>query len=1256
MRTPEHGLRPMHLLAAQPGGIADGSEAVDLGQTPGEVVILSAAESELVCLMRAQNRLMRHFGDKTPSLRLASLLQLGHNMSVDLYADSVLAHAGCAVIRLLGGRGYWPYGVEQTRNAVLKGGGTVVFLPGDDQPDGELQALSSVDETTYQALWRYFTEGGVDNAEGVLTSLYRILRPGMGFDPLPAKPLLKAGLYWPDLPTPGLEMVQAKWAEPQRPRIGVVFYRALLQAGNLAVIDALIAALRDQGLNPVPLYVSSLKEPVSAGFLTGTLTRAKCQCVLNATGFAVNAPGAGASQTPFDGLDIPVIQTVFSGGSVADWKSGPRGLGSRDIAMNIALPEVDGRIIGRAVSFKGSGGADPLTAFDPVIYLPQKDRIRFTAELAARWVRLRETPADKRRVAFIMANYPNKDARLGNGVGLDTPAGLIEIFKALQQQGYTLGNAPETGAGLITALLNGPTNQRDTLSERRIRYVFDIESYNRFFAALPEAVKRAVADRWGPPEQDPFFIDAKNGFALALLRYGNIWVGLQPARGYNINPSESYHSPDLVPPHHYFAFYAYLRSEADAHAIVHMGKHGNMEWLPGKSLALSETCFPEAVFGPMPHLYPFIVNDPGEGTQAKRRAQAVIIDHLTPPLTRAESYGPLKELEQLVDEYFEAATLDPRRLPPLRRGILSLSAAIGLDRECAIAAGETTESALAKLDAYLCELKERQIRDGLHIFGKAPQGQQLTDLLVALARLPRANADSLHRAIAADLKLNFDPLNAEMAAPWTGPKPACLRRLSPAPWRSAGDTVERIEWLAERLVAGDRDPPGQASRAALADVEASLRPKITRCGQGELAGLLAGLNGCFVPPGPSGAPTRGRPDVLPTGRNFYSVDTRSIPTQTAWELGWKSATLLVERHVQDTGDWPRAVVLTAWGTSNMRTGGDDIAQALALMGVRPKWEAGRVTGFDILPSGVLGRPRVDVTLRISGFFRDAFPNLIDLIDSAARAVAGLDEPWDQNPMAENVAKDRAVLIESGLDAEQAARQAGGRVFGSKPGAYGAGLQALIDEKAWQHTSDLAEAYLIWGCYGYGAGAEGVPARQRFETRLRAVDAVIHNQDNHEHDVLDSDDYYQFEGGIAAAVETLTGAPPVIYHGDHARPENPRIRTLEEEIARVVRARAVNPKWIAGVRRHGYKGAFEMAATLDYLFAFAATTDCVSDHQFDAVFDAYLGDKEVRDWIKQVNPAALADMQDRFREAIERGLWTPRRNSTRAVFSETGSTT
>jgi cobaltochelatase CobN len=663
----------------------------------------------------------------------------------------------------------------------------------------------------------------------------------------------------------------------------------------------------------------------------------------------------------------------------------------------------------------------------------------------------------------------------------------------------------------------------------------------------------------------------------------------------------------------------------------------------------------------------------------------------------------LVELEGLADEYFEAAGLDPRRCKPIRDAILERLRALGLDKDCGILVDEPAESALAKLDRHLCELKELQIRDGLHLFGISPIAGLLTDLLVAIARLPRRQGQgpdqSFLRALARDLGLpaEFDPLAADYAAPWTGPKPAALLEIgSPTPtptlpppgggggnlmlrqaqhedsrnglilslskdagraalgpWRNAGDTVERLEILARSLVAGECEPAAgwRETRAVLDWIARDLKPAVERSGAAETAALLAGLDGRFVKPGPSGAPSRGRPEVLPTGRNFYSVDTRAVPTPTAWQLGWKSASLLLERHRQEHGAWPQALALSAWGTANMRTGGDDIAQALALIGVRPRWDQGsaRVAGFEILPLSLLARPRVDVTLRVSGFFRDAFPAQIDLFDSAVRAVAALDEPPAENPLAERVRIERERLEGEGLSRAEAGRRAGFRVFGSKPGAYGAGLQALIDERGWRDRGDLAKAYLAWGGYAYGDGAAGEAAPRLFEARLARVEAVLHNQDNREHDLLDSDDYYQFEGGMAAAVAALSGRAPIVYHNDHSRPESPAIRTLAEEIARVVRGRAANPKWIRGVMRHGYKGAFEMAATVDYLFAFAATTGAVGDHHFDALYEAYLGDPAVARFLEEANPAARDEMAARFEEAIERRLWQPRSNSVREAL-------
>ncbi len=1252
----------MHLLAATPGAVGDDAAATDLGQAPGDIVVLSAADSEIAALSAARARLPGGF----PSLRLANILKLRHNLSVDLYLDRTAGEAKLIVVRLLGGRGYWPYGVEQLAALARDTGVKLALLPGDDQPDPELLSASTLPAEACHRLWQYLVHGGLDNATGFLGYAASLI--GAKWEWSEPRPLLRAGLYWPGLAAPSLDQVRAAWAK-DRPIATIVFYRALVQAANTETVDALIGALRDEGLDALPVFAAGLKDPVAAATVAALLAEAKPAIALNLTGFALGKPGDTARAAPFDAVDCPVLQLVAAQGDAQGWRAGTFGLKPTDIAMNVALPEVDGRVLAGVVAFKEPDRRDDAAQIDIVRHVPEPERVRHAARLAAAWVRLRTAPPNRRRVALVLANYPNRDGRIGNGVGLDTPASVATILGALKDAGYAVADAPGDGAAIMARLLAGPTNDRKNHiekmpplplapslegrgdSEKCNGQVFLLSEYRQFFASLSPAVRDAIEQRWGGPERDPFFDAAAGGFVLALHIFGNVALGVQPARGYNIDPQASYHDPALVPPHGYLAFYAWLRRSFGAHAVVHVGKHGNLEWLPGKSLALSEDCFPEAAFGPMPQLYPFIVNDPGEGTQAKRRGAAVIVDHLTPPLTRAGSYGPLSELERLVDEYYEASGVDPRRLKELGRQIVELAQSSGIAEDCGMTGGAAAGESLVKLDAYLCELKDMQIRDGLHVFGRSPEGALLTDLLVALSRVPRAGAKTgdlgLTRALAADLDLGFDPLDPDMAAPWTGGRPEVLQAVSDEPWRSVGDTVERIEALASRLIGGAKPDASWARASAVLDwIAGSLRPSVARCGACEIAGLLAGLEGRFVMPGPSGAPSRGRPEVLPTGRNFYSLDPRAAPTPAAWTLGWKSAGLLMERHAQEHGDWPKRMVLTAWGTANMRTGGDDIAQGLALMGVRPRWEAasGRVIGYEILPLSILDRPRVDVTLRVSGFFRDAFPGLIELFDAAARAVAALDEPESQNPLAASVRAERRKLESAGLAADEAALSAGFRVFGSKPGAYGAGLQALIDEKGWKTDRDLARAVVAWGGYAYGDGVQGRAAHGAFEARLGSVEAVVQNQDNREHDLLDSDDYYQFEGGLTAAARVLSGKAPAVYHNDHSRPETPRIRTLEDEIARVVRARVVNPKWIAGVMRHGYKGAAEMAATVDYMFGFAVTAHAVADRHFDAVFDAYLADEAVRGFIAGANPAALREIAGRLLEAETRGIWRPRLNS------------
>jgi cobaltochelatase CobN len=1311
----------MHLLATRPGGfVLDAAGIVRIEQDPADIVVLSATDTSLALLAQACARLPDDF----PSVRLCNLLHLRQAASIDLYIDEVLRHARIVVVDHLGGEAYWPYGTECLATLARERGQVLLMFSGDHAEDPNLTRRSTATPAQCRELWRYLRDSGPDNA----LQFFHFL--GANFfaraeQPLPPQPLPQFAIYDPQSGIGSIEAWQSRWL-PNAPVVALVFYRAHLQSGNTAVFDAMLEALQSQQLNPLPIALSSLKDADCLQQLRQLCAAHDAALILNSTAFCLaTLDDPGATSQPLAG-SAPVLQLILSGGNREDWEQDNQGLQPRDIAMQVALPEIDGRIIARAISFKGLAWRCPRTQVDVVRYQPDRERIAFVAELSRRWCRLQQLPADEKRIGLILANYPTRDGRIGNGVGLDTPASVVGILHLLATRGYRVDAIPADGDALLDALLGGVTNDLDAQASRPAHQSLALAAYKDFLATLPEANRSALLARWGEPELDPMLrADPRSGqqrFMIAGIRSGNIFIGIQPPRAFSglhnneqFDPYAIYHNPDLVPPHYYLAFYFWLRETFACDAIVHVGKHGNLEWLPGKSVALSAECWPDLILGPLPHLYPFIVNDPGEGSQAKRRAQAVIVDHLMPPLTRAENYGPLQDLERQVDEYYEALMIDQRRAKILRRDILDLIVDRNLHRDLGLdipADPVAEEILLTRTDAYLCEVKESQIRAGLHVFGESPSGVQLRDTLLALARFPvgdgaGANAGLL-TALARDLQLRgadgewFDPLDADWAAPWNGARPAPLLAISTEPWRHCGDTRERLEIFATKIIAltiewhepdngavpflsgtfkaNARDHShcdkearvperkGIAPSApctgllkdssatamsilepahrwpqtsqVLARIETQLLPALNACGAAERQGLCDGLDGLFVPPGPSGAPSRGRPDVLPTGRNFYSVDTRAVPTATAWRLGFKSAALLVERYLQEHGDYPRTLGLSVWGTATMRTGGDDIAQAFALLGVRPKWAAGshRVADFEILPMSILDRPRIDVTLRVSGFFRDAFANVMQLFDAAVQAVAELDEPADVNPLRQHVLRDTALLQAQGLDLESARAQAGWRIFGAAPGAYGAGLQALIDESLWQDDADLAHAFRDWGGYAYGRQHYGVAAATRFGERLSALQLVVQNQDNREHDLLDSSDYAQFQGGMSAAVRHFSGAQPAIYHGDHSNPQAPRVRSLQEEISRVIRARVVNPKWLEGIRRHGYKGAFEIAATVDYLFAFDATARVVGDHQYELVADAYINDATTRDFLHRHNPAALRDICERLLEAMQRGLW------------------
>ena len=1260
----------MHLLAAQPGGFTDEEGIVDLEQTPAAMVILSSQDTSLGLLADTLDNLPSAY----PEVRLANLVHIAKPAAYDLYEHKVLQHCKLIVVSLLGGKSYWPYGIEQLQILAKDNQISLIIVPGDDQVDEELLTASSCSAEQHYAVWRYLREGGSSNAR----SLFRFLAANF---PDTREPFLnktslgeinppirvpETQVYFPEQEASTFDQWKAA-RNPDLPTAILLFYRSHIQSGNTQAFDQLIKVL-EQRLNVLAVSTLSLKNAHCLSTVNFLIDESDCSIIINTTSFSQHIEGnANLSSSPqspqqlFD-RDLIVIQAILAANSEADWLSSDQGLRSRDIAMNIALPEFDGRIISRAITFKSLLRHSESAQLDVIRYQLQPERAAWLSELSANWASLRTKPNEQKKIALILANYPTRDGRIGNGVGLDTPASTINILKHMKTAGFDVHNIPENGDLLIDQLQRGVTNNLDTIVLKAHRQSIPLSRYESLFSRLPETNQQQIIERWGPVQNDPFF---RNGeIIISGIQLGATFVGIQPARGFNVDVVANYHDPDLVPPHGYIAFYIWLRHEYKTDAIAHIGKHGNLEWLPGKSVALSKNCWPDLVLGPLPHLYPFIVNDPGEGSQAKRRAQAVILDHLMPPMARAETYGDLLELENWVDEYYQALGLDPKRENFLRQTILKKLTDSHLIEELNILTAEVQEPEnsdsnsedlmLNQLDTYLCDLKEAQIRHGLHRFGQLPDSQTISETLVALTRLPRGeheNDRGILHCLSQDLDLenekqSFDPLRINPAKAWSGNQPDLLRKISSTSWRTEADTRERLELLAEdcinKLLMGEAiDNQLGRTQRLLTHVDEVILNALTKSAEDEVQNFVGALCGKFVPAGPSGAPTRGRLDVLPTGRNFYSLDSRSIPTRSAWALGLQSADALVKRHLQEQGDYPEYLGISVWGTSTMRTGGDDIAQALALMGVKPVWSEGsnRVTDIEIIPGFQLGRPRVDVTLRISGFFRDAFPNVAGLFDVAVQALSDYEEPGDSNTIRQHVLDTAQSLTEEGLNRLDAHQQSRIRIFGSKPGSYGAGLQGLIDEGIWKDSADLAQAYVNWGGYSYTQAAFGKAAFRQFEKQLGKLEVVVQNQDNREHDLLDSDDYYQFQGGMSNAVEVLKGQQPTIYHADHSNPADPKIGTLKEELNRVIRSRVINPKWISAMQNHGYKGAFEMAASVDYVFAYDATTGLIDDYQYESVTEALVLDEHNQQFLENSNPNALKEMAERLLEAQQRGLWS-----------------
>ncbi|WP_426241772.1 cobaltochelatase subunit CobN [Nocardioides sp. LHG3406-4] len=1099
----------------------------------------------------------------------------------------------------------------------------MVVLGGEQQPSAELMEMSSVPIGICAEAHRYLAEGGPANLAQLHAFLSdTVLLTGEGFEAPSA------------IPAWGIVERPSAPADAGLPRVGILFYRAHQASGNTAFAHALADAVdATSEAVGVPIFSSSLRAaPESLYDALGTLD-ALVVTVLAAGGSQPATASAGGEDEAWDvqrmaALDIPILQGLCLTSSRAEWEGSDDGVTPLDSASQIAIPEFDGRIITAPFSFKEID-KDGLPR-----YVADPERCARVAGIAVNHARLHRIPTSERRVALMLSAYPTKHSRVGNAVGLDTPVSTIRLLRRMRDEGYDLGQPgaipgldedDDTAAGdtLIHALIAAGGQDEEwltgaQLTEAHVRITK--ADYDAWTSDVPSRLMGDITETWGE-SPGTLFVNGDGEIVLATITAGNVVLLIQPPRGFGENPVAIYHDPDLAPSHHYLAAYRWLERGFGAHAVVHLGKHGSMEWLPGKNAALSADCATDAAISNMPLIYPFLVNDPGEGAQAKRRAHATIVDHLIPPMARAESYGDIAKLEQLLDEHANIAAMDPAKLPAIRGEIWQLMHAAEMHRDLGLEErpdDEEFDDFILHVDGWLCEIKDAQIRDGLHVLGQAPAGEARVNLVLAILRASQvwggqsAAVPGLRAALG--LKENAEAAGAVDEAE-----------------RQARALVEAMEDAAWSPGAAKDLHPDPQVRQVLEFAATQVVPRLSRTTD-ELDAVLHALDGGFVPAGPSGSPLRGLVNVLPTGRNFYTVDPRAVPSRLAWQTGSAMAESLVQRYLDDTGGYPESVGLSVWGTSAMRTSGDDVAEVLALLGVRPEWDEAsrRVSDLHVVPLEELCRPRIDVTVRISGFFRDAFPHVVAMLDDAVNLVAGLDEPLDQNFVRAHAQAD---LAEHGDE-----RRATTRIFGSKPGSYGAGILQLVESGSWRDDNDLAEVYTAWGGFAYGRGLDGAPAADDMRANYRRIKVAAKNVDTREHDIADSDDYYQYHGGMIATVRALTGADPRAYVGDSTTPDAVRTRTLQEETNRVFRARVVNPRWISAMQRHGYKGAFELAATVDYLFGFDATAGVVHDWMYASLAKEYVLDETNQAFMRQSNPWALRGIVEKLHEAVDRGLW------------------
>ncbi|MGD9593910.1 MAG: cobaltochelatase subunit CobN [Methanothrix sp.] len=1137
-----------------------------------------------------------------------------------------------------------------------------------NEPEIELMKLSTVDDAIYRKVSQYLDYGGRKNFYSLILYLANYFIGSNYEFSEPARPIWE-GIYHPDFDhVPTLkEYLQSKCVAG-RPTVGLWFYQSLWQAGNTLFIDRLIEEIERQGANVIPVFLHAAKDvergTKGAEWVVENLFMKDGRPIIDVL---ISTLMFSLSIKPWEGsdtgegqevarseewfikrLNVPVLKAIVTYNTLAEWNESLQGCSPMDISMGIAMPEFDGMLITVPVAARERTDIDPLTGARVIRFEPLPERTNKIVRLSLNWAKLRHIPNSQKKVAIIFHNYPPRDDRIGTAFGLDSPVSVLNIMKAMDDAGYTIERMPENGQALIEDVKSRLTLDRrwrspEELAKRAIDSVTEGD-YKDWFEQLPVAVQEKMTSAWGEAP-GKLFVHKKNLIIPGVIN-GNIFIGLQPPRGFLEDPAAIYHSPDHPIPHHYYAYYRWIRDVFRADLVMHIGKHGSLEWLPGKSVGLSDSCFPDIAISDLPNIYPYIINNPGEGTQAKRRSYCCIIDHLVPVMHNADAYDEMAELEVMLADYYQAASEDQSKLPTQKKMIWEKVCEAKLDHDLEVEEEEAFsdfDKFLEKLHEYLHEMADTQIRDGLHILGEPPEGSRLDEFLVALTRLANGQVPSLRQSLAEAMGYDYDYLLDNRGKIVSGSKTCgqviddlnslALRLVSGL--HEQGFAVGTIPELVEEIL-GKRNPKIEK---VLDYIATTLAPNIDATVD-ELSAILCASDGGFVSPGPSGAPTRGMADILPTGRNFYSVDPQAIPSQAAWKVGVAQADALLERYLEDEGCYPESLGMVIWGSPTMRTKGDDIAEVLCLMGVRPVWEerSGRVTGIELIPIEELQRPRIDVMLRISGFFRDAFPNIVHLVDRAVELVAEQKEPPEQNFLAKHVSADISEKTAAGIDGEQAKTLACYRIFGCRPGAYGAGVSDAIDSKNWKDEKDLAEIYVKWGGYAYGRKNFGATVPDEFRRRLSRLDLTVKNEDTREYDMLDGDDFYSYHGGMIAAVKALKGELPRSYCGDSSDPDRVKTRSTVEETKHIFRARILNPKWIESMKRHGYKGAGDISRMVDIAFGWDATAEVLEDWMYEELANKYALDKDMQEWLKKVNPHALQNIAERLLEAVERGMW------------------